>query len=248
MRSGPSSGWPDFGDGKAPKIGLFEQAHAGTLLLDEISDMPLAAQSRILRVLVDQRFRRRNGRDDVTVDVRVISTTARDLRSEIQAGRFREDLFYRLNIVSLTMPPLRERRDDIPELAEYLLARVDDHQPLLRRSHREAGLAVLLAPDVPAVLLEMGFITNPAQVGGYQNYTGKPYVDTDGDGLPDAWETAHGLNPKDATDAVGDLNGDGYTNIEDFINGLDPRAPKTDWADLKNNIDRRNLPAPSAKI
>ena len=95
--------------------------------------------------------------------------------------------------------------------------------------------------------VRVGFITNPAQVGGYPNYTGKPYVDTDGDGLPDLWETAHGLNPNDVSDAVGDLNGDGYTNIEDFINGLDPRAPKTDWTDLKHNVDRRNLPAPSAR-
>lgn len=95
--------------------------------------------------------------------------------------------------------------------------------------------------------VRVGFITNPAQVGGYPNYTGKPYVDTDGDGLPDSWETAHGLNPNDMSDAVGDLNGDGYTNIEDFINGLDPRAPKTDWTDLKHNVDRRNLPAPSAR-
>jgi len=93
--------------------------------------------------------------------------------------------------------------------------------------------------------VRVGFITNPAQVGGYPNYTGKPYDDTDGDGLPDSWETAHGLNAKDATDALGDLNGDGYTNIEDFINGLDPRAPKTDWTDLKHNVDRRNLPAPA---
>ena len=95
--------------------------------------------------------------------------------------------------------------------------------------------------------VRVGFITNPAQVGGYPNYPGKPYADTDGDGLPDLWETAHGLNPNDVSDAVGDLNGDGYTNIEDFINGLDPRAPKTDWTDLKHNVDRRNLPAPSAR-
>ena len=65
--------------------------------------------------------------------------------------------------------------------------------------------------------------------------------------MPDSWETAHGLNAKDASDAVGDLNGDGYTHIEDFIHGLDPRAPKTDWTDLKHNVDRRNVPAPSAR-
>jgi hypothetical protein len=88
-------------------------------------------------------------------------------------------------------------------------------------------------------LVKLGFITNPAQVGGYPNYQGKPYVDSDGDGMPDDWETAHGLNPHDPSDAAGDLNGDGYTNIEDYINGLDPRAPKTDWTELKHNVDPR---------
>lgn len=84
-----------------------------------------------------------------------------------------------------------------------------------------------------------GFITNPAQVGGYPEYKGEPYADSDGDGLPDAWETAHGLDPKNPADATADLNGDGYANIEDFLNGLDPRAPKVDWTDLKNNVDPR---------
>ncbi|MBX3735070.1 MAG: hypothetical protein KF715_00145 [Candidatus Didemnitutus sp.] len=82
-----------------------------------------------------------------------------------------------------------------------------------------------------------GFVTNPSEVGGYPDYQGTPYVDSDGDGMPDAWETAHGLNPHDASDALKDANGDGYTNIEKFIYGLDPRAPKTDWTDLKNNVD-----------
>lgn len=88
-----------------------------------------------------------------------------------------------------------------------------------------------------------GYVTNPSEVGGWPDYQGTPYADADNDGLPDAWETANGLNPKDASDATTDLNGDGYTNIEDFINGLDPRAPKTDWTDLKNNVDRRNVPS-----
>jgi hypothetical protein len=90
-------------------------------------------------------------------------------------------------------------------------------------------------------LVKLGFITDPAQVGGYPKYEGTPYVDSDHDGMPDNWETEHGLNPHDASDADGDLNGDGYTNIEDFINGLDPRAPKVDWTDLKNNVDHRNV-------
>ncbi len=139
----------EFGDGKAPKIGLFEQAHAGTLLLDEISDMPLVAQTRILRVLVDQRFRRRNGRDDVTVDVRVISTTARDLRSEIQAGRFREDLYYRLNVVPVDVPALDRRREDIPGLVDYFVQRVADATGLQPRPFSEDAVAVLQASEWP---------------------------------------------------------------------------------------------------
>ncbi len=139
----------EFGDGKAPKIGLFEQAHAGTLLLDEISDMPLVAQTRILRVLVDQRFRRRNGRDDVTVDVRVISTTARDLRSEIQAGQFREDLYYRLNVVPVDVPALDRRREDIPGLVDYFVQRVADATGLQPRPFSEDAVAVLQASEWP---------------------------------------------------------------------------------------------------
>jgi hypothetical protein len=85
-----------------------------------------------------------------------------------------------------------------------------------------------------------GIITHPSQVGGYPEYKGTPYKDSDNDGMPDDWETRHGLNPQDASDAAKDLNNDGYTSIEDFINGLDPRASKVDWTDLKNNVDRRN--------
>jgi hypothetical protein len=85
-----------------------------------------------------------------------------------------------------------------------------------------------------------GILTDISQVGGYPNYDGTPYKDTDKDGMPDDWERAHGLNPHDASDASSDLDGDGYTNTEDFINGLDPRAPKVDWTNLKNDVDARN--------
>lgn len=91
--------------------------------------------------------------------------------------------------------------------------------------------------DEMAELVPRGFITNPAEVGGYPIYAGKPYRDTDGDGMPDEWEIKNGLDPKKPADATGDLNGDGYTNIEKFIYGLNPRAPKTDWTDLRNNRD-----------
>ena len=118
-------------------------------------------------------------------------------------------------------------------------------QAVMAPSSREKAAAVRysaanieeLARQVP-----LGFITDPSEVGGYPTYEGTPHVDTDSDGLPDAWESTHGLNPKDASDATQDLNGDGYTNIEDFINGLDPRAPKTDWTDLRNNVDHRHGP------
>jgi len=85
-----------------------------------------------------------------------------------------------------------------------------------------------------------GIITDISQVDGYPEYRGEPYRDSDGDGMPDDWEAKHGLNPKDPSDASGDLNGDGYSNIEEFINGTDPRGPKVDWNDPKNNVDRRN--------
>ncbi|TAK98151.1 MAG: polysaccharide lyase, partial [Verrucomicrobia bacterium] len=94
--------------------------------------------------------------------------------------------------------------------------------------------------DELADLVTKGFVTDPSEVGGWPEYKGTPYKDTDGDGLPDDWEKAHGLNPSDPSDAAGDLNGDGYSNIEKFIYGLDPKAKKADWTDLKNNVDARN--------
>ena len=85
-----------------------------------------------------------------------------------------------------------------------------------------------------------GIITDPSQVGGYPDYKGEPYKDSDKDGMPDDWETKHGLNPNDPADATADANGDGYMNIEKFIYGFDPKAPKVDWRDPKNNVDARN--------
>lgn len=93
--------------------------------------------------------------------------------------------------------------------------------------------------DELAEQVKKGYVTDPSEVGGWPDYKGTPYKDSDNDGLPDDWEKKSGLNPNDATDAISDLNGDGYTNIEDFINGLDPKAKKIDWADLKNNTDAR---------
>jgi two-component system nitrogen regulation response regulator NtrX len=108
--------------GDLVRPGLLEQAHGGTLFLDEIADMPVATQGRILRVLTDQSFTRVGGQRTVKVDVRVVSATARDLAVEITEGRFREDLYYRLNVVPVEIPPLAQRREDIPPLVEHFVA------------------------------------------------------------------------------------------------------------------------------
>ncbi len=103
--------------------GAFERAHRGTLLLDEISEMRLDLQAKLLRALQEQEFERVGGTSPITVDVRVIATTNRDLRAEVDEGRFRPDLFYRLNVLPIVVPPLRERKDDIPALAAHFAAR-----------------------------------------------------------------------------------------------------------------------------
>ena len=129
--------------GRPSKIGVFERAHGGTLYLDEVCDMPLETQGRILRVLVEQRFRRVGGGGDVQVDVRVISSTSRDLRAEIAAGRFREDLFHRLNVVPLHVPGLSERREDIAELVEYFIDRIASSTGLPKRILGDDAIATL---------------------------------------------------------------------------------------------------------
>jgi two-component system, NtrC family, nitrogen regulation response regulator NtrX len=136
-------------DGRPRKIGVFEQAHQGTLLLDEVGDMPVETQSKILRVLIDQRFRRLGGSADVQVNVRVVSSTSRDLRVDIERGRFREDLFHRLNVVPLRVPTLSERRDDIPELADYFVRRITEGTGLPARILAADALAALQAAEWP---------------------------------------------------------------------------------------------------
>ena len=110
------------GVGSGPrKVGALEEAHMGSLYIDEVSDMPLETQGKILRVLVEQRFQRLGGGPKVHVDVRVISSTSRELQKEMSSGRLREDLFHRLNVVPIRVPGLSERREDIPELVRYFV-------------------------------------------------------------------------------------------------------------------------------
>lgn len=113
-----------FTDAVARRKGKFETAHTGTLFLDEIADMSLSAQSKMLRAIQEMRFERLGGENTIEVDVRIIAATNKDLRQEIQAGRFREDLFFRLNVIPLRMPSLRERPEDIASLAEFFLGRL----------------------------------------------------------------------------------------------------------------------------
>jgi two-component system nitrogen regulation response regulator NtrX len=129
--------------------GLLEHAHGGTLFLDEIADMPLTTQGKILRVLTDQSYHRIGGQRPVKVDVRVLSATSKNLSDEIAAGRFREDLFYRLNVVPVRIPPLRERREDIPEMVEYFLARFAAERHMPTPSISEEAMAALQAHDWP---------------------------------------------------------------------------------------------------
>lgn len=135
--------------GELARPGLLEQAHGGTLFLDEIADMPMPAQAKILRVLTDQSFTRVGGQRMVKVDMRVVSSTARVLSEEITEGRFREDLFYRLNVVPVHLPALSERREDIPELVAHFAARYAAEQRLPTPSLSDDAIAALQAYDWP---------------------------------------------------------------------------------------------------
>jgi two-component system nitrogen regulation response regulator NtrX len=131
------------------RAGVLERAHGGTLLLDEISDMPLETQGKIVRVLQDQSFERLGGSARVKVDVRVLSSSNKDLQSEIAAGRFREDLFYRLAVVPIRVPSLKERREDVPALAQYFLARSVESSGMAARELSTDAQAALQAYDWP---------------------------------------------------------------------------------------------------
>jgi two-component system nitrogen regulation response regulator NtrX len=131
------------------RAGVLERAHGGTLLLDEVADMPLETQGKIVRALQEQGFERIGGATRVKVDVRVIATTNKDLQSEIGAGRFREDLFYRLSVVPLRVPALRERREDVPTLARYFAARSVETSGLVQRELAEDTIAALQTYEWP---------------------------------------------------------------------------------------------------
>jgi two-component system nitrogen regulation response regulator NtrX len=130
-------------NGGAEKLGMLERAHGGTLFIDEVADMHLETQSRFLRALQGHSFTRVHGSKPVTVDVRIIAASNRDLQAEIDAGRFREDLYYRLNVVPIKLPSLRERREDIPELCRYFVRRAAESSGMPNRPLTDDAIAVL---------------------------------------------------------------------------------------------------------
>ena len=136
-------------EGNSTKIGLLERAHNGTLYLDEVADMPMETQGKLLRLLVEQRFRRLGGKDDVQVDVRVITSSSRDLGKEVGIGKFREDLYHRLNVMPLEAPPLSERREDIPALVEHFIDQLASSTGLPARQIGGDAMAALQSHDWP---------------------------------------------------------------------------------------------------
>ena len=137
------------------QTGLLERAHNGTLYLDEVADMPLETQGKLLRLLVEQRFHRIGGQDDVQVDVRVITSTSRDLVKDVGLGRFREDLYHRLNVMPLEAPALTDRREDIPALVEHFIAQLAASTGLPARQIGGDAMAALQAHDWPGNVLQL---------------------------------------------------------------------------------------------
>lgn len=143
------------GDGRSRRVGALEEAHGGSLYIDEIGDMPRETQNRILRVLVDQNFQRVGGATRVHVDVRIISSSSRDLARLIAEGQFREDLYHRLGVVPIKVPPLSERREDVPELIEFFMDQISVASGLPKRRIGSDAMAVLQSHEWPGNVREL---------------------------------------------------------------------------------------------
>ncbi|MCC6556068.1 MAG: sigma-54-dependent Fis family transcriptional regulator [Polyangiaceae bacterium] len=163
-----------FTDAAADRAGLFEQANHGTLLLDELGELPLPLQVKLLRVLQEESIRRLGDSKDIKVDVRILAATHRDLAAETQAGRFREDLFYRINVLPIAIPPLRERREDIPVLMDHFLT----------RNNARFGMSIRgFEPEARRLLLEYRW---PGNVRELENTIERAMVLCEGDRISEA--------------------------------------------------------------
>jgi two-component system response regulator AtoC len=162
-----------FTDAQTDRVGLFEQAHRGTLFLDEIGELPLALQVKLLRVLQDEVVRRIGDNKDIQVDVRITAATHRDLSAEVKAGRFREDLFYRINVLNIHVPPLRDRREDVPLLIDHFIA----------QNNIRLGTAIrAVTPEARRLLMEYSW---PGNVRELENTIERAMVLCEGDTLLD---------------------------------------------------------------
>jgi two-component system response regulator PilR (NtrC family) len=146
------------------KRGLFEAAHRGTLFLDEVGEIPSSMQSKLLRAIQERSFRRIGGNEDLSIDVRIVCASKRDLEEEMKAGRFRDDLYFRLHVIQIVVPPLRERREDIPVLAMHFLGRFTKQmEKPISRIDGEA-MRALLAYDYPGNVRELENIIERATI------------------------------------------------------------------------------------
>jgi len=158
------------------RVGKIEQAHGGTVFLDEIGDMPFSIQAKILRLLQEKSIERLGGRDPIPVDVRIIAATNRDLEGALAEGRFREDLYYRLKVVTIWLPPLRDRADDIPALTDYFLARFAlemginnpgmnaEAKNILKQYHWPGNIRELANTIQKALIFSRGYLIRPEEV------------------------------------------------------------------------------------
>jgi DNA-binding NtrC family response regulator len=204
--------------------GAFERAHSGTLLLDEISEMRIDLQSKLLRVIQEQEFERVGGTQPIKVDVRLIATTNRDLKAEVDAGKFRSDLYYRLNVVPIRTPPLRERVQDIPRLVHHFLQRMAEHQgtaPLaipaetihrLQRYSWPGNVRELANAIERAVILCRGTVLLPSAFDEYLQ-------DTEGPSAPPA-----GLTANPAAAAVAAMAGSNTEPLPFALEEIERRA------------------------
>jgi two-component system response regulator PilR (NtrC family) len=199
-----------FTGATSDKEGLFEAANGGTLFLDEIGDLPLSMQVKLLRVLQERRVKRVGGVQEKEIDVRVVAATNRDLETEVEKGTFRQDLYYRLNVIQLRLPPLRERREDIPLLAEHFMKK-------FAAEHRRAITGV--EPETLAALMAYGF---PGNVRELENLIERAVTLAPGDRLTaDTLPAlAPGGSPLGSTPIALDTRIDLEKTLEDFERGI----------------------------
>lgn len=146
------------------KLGALEQAHGGSLLLDGVTELPLSLQAKLVRFLHEQAFKRARGNHKVVVDVRVFAASKRDIKAAIQTGAFREDLYYRLNVITLNLPPLKERCEDIPDLVSYFIERFSRQLGVPKRQFSEATFALMKAYEWPGNVLELRNVVERALI------------------------------------------------------------------------------------